>query len=298
MRAMFDARPLRDMTAKDCYEINRYAFISAKDLAAAHDVTIEQLQKIVKKLKTLKNARVRNKVIGGSVIMISIKAGSFKGRKNVLAEWKALVKSAFGIIGVEMPEHMVAPNILISVPGQGEQDLHWDSYKPDEIKRISIFFYLNPGRSTSVPIYPFGMIRHTGELQGQDDARRIAMQNDSMFLQPGCFHNIAVQPGDMMIMHHGVPHHGLQNREDKDRYVFFDTASPTNGNHQTDWQYFEHQYCSDAFGEDSLSRYKALLNSLDKTPSHAIASRDKELNQHIVKHSKAIIEMAEPRKET
>lgn len=145
---------------------------------------------------------------------------SFLDEKRVRLRHSAesIARAELTAIGVNATTfNLAAMKLLRSSKGEGEQDIHYDITEyARAIRCFTVLMYLTDTLSTAVPELPLKQIRHYF-TDGQKRPSAAAVK----FLSRNKFKSERVAAGDMLILNCAVPHYGVANPDEKDRYVLF-----------------------------------------------------------------------------
>ena len=152
---------------------------------------------------------------------------SFLDEKRVRLRHSAerIARAQLSILGVDATSlNLAAMKLLRTATGEGLQEIHYDITEyARAIKCYTVLMYLTDTLSTAIPILPLADLRHTfteGEKLPSAAARK--------FLSRDKFQSERVTAGDMLVFNCGVPHYGVANPDEHDRYVLFLCFSPSN----------------------------------------------------------------------
>lgn len=285
----FAFRPLSSLPVRQCMDTHGYACVTPDLLGTASldfiaSVDVDAIRQV--------DASAASK-ISGSVDQYELKNSPVM--MALMAKWRALVGLVCALVGIEFTDahHLVAPIMLTSMDGAGQQDTHWDSRWGIEQKkrhdndkrgkRYSIILSFKCGRSTSFPIWPLGFISTT-ESDHRDpimaNAAKRTMRDMAFLLLPPFFHSVPVEAGTVTIFDHRVPHHGMKNTTGEERIVLFDiisTQSFQQDPKQASYQYNPYQYISEAYGIGSPKHICALMECAKTNPLMRFSVRDRAL---------------------
>jgi hypothetical protein len=112
---------------------------------------------------------------------------------------------------------LAAIKLLRSSQGRGEQEIHFDIPVYDQaVKCFTVLLYLTDTESTAVSTLPLKDIRQCF-TDGEQRPSAAALQ----LLSRDKFHTRRVTAGDMLVLNCAVPHFGVANPDEQDRYVLF-----------------------------------------------------------------------------
>lgn len=288
----FVCRPLTSGWTPDrCMGSHGYAHILATDLSRSFiaGIDVDEVRQVRPEDASKISANVSQYELMNSPVMIARQP-----------KWQELIKQACESAGLHFDftssrpsHHLVAPILLASMPGDGQQDVHWDSrwgmeqkqrYENDERRpRYSVILIFSDGRSSSFPIWRMNGIATTScDVDEPEVAAAAAKHMDerSFLLQPSWYHTCDVKRGDILIFDHRVPHHGVENKTDQERIVLFDVISSISYKDdpkQASYQYNPHQYIGEACGLGSPKHLLALMQCAGSDPLARFDKRDKEI---------------------
>jgi len=144
-------------------------------------------------------------------------------RVRLRASSEALARSV--LHGVEVDAtvlQLVDMKLLRAAPGMGLQEVHFDVPEYEKARQCySVLVYLTPTESTAVPKDPLGELRDTF-MEGEQTPSPSALHK----LRRENFQTWRVEAGDLLVFNAAVPHFGVANPDQHDRYVLFLHFSP------------------------------------------------------------------------
>jgi hypothetical protein len=157
-------------------------------------------------------------------------ACAFEDEKRVRLRHSAerIARALLSSLGVESTSlRLAAIKLMRSSQGEGEQEIHYDITEYDRaVKCFTVLMYLTPTLSTAVPTRPMKELRQCF-TDGEKRPSAAALK----FLSRDKFTSTRVEAGDMLAFNCAVPHYGVANPDEHDRYVlfllFYPAASPT-----------------------------------------------------------------------
>jgi len=145
---------------------------------------------------------------------------SFLDEKRVRLHQSAdhIARTQLALVGVNVASlNLAAVKLLRSSYGEGLQEIHYDITTYDQaIKCFTVLIYLTDTLSTAIPTLPMSEMRHCftdGEKRPSPEALK--------FLSREKFQSKRVIAGDMLVLNCAVPHYGVANPDEQDRYVLF-----------------------------------------------------------------------------
>jgi hypothetical protein len=145
---------------------------------------------------------------------------SFLDEKRVRLRHSAerIARAELSALGVDATSlRLAAIKLLRSSKGEGLQEIHYDIPKYDRaVKCFTVLMYLTPTLSTAVPILSMDDLRHCF-TEGEKRPSAAALE----FLSRDKFQSERVAGGDMLVLNCTVPHYGVANPDEEDRYVLF-----------------------------------------------------------------------------
>ena len=152
---------------------------------------------------------------------------SFLDEKRVRLHQSAdhIARTQLALVGVNVASlNLAAVKLLRSSYGEGLQEIHYDITTYDQaIKCFTVLIYLTDTLSTAIPTLPMSEMRHCftdGEKRPSPEALK--------FLSREKFQSKRVIAGDMLVLNCAVPHYGVANPDEQDRYVLFLLYYPSN----------------------------------------------------------------------
>ena len=168
----------------------------------------------------------------------------------------------------------IEPKRLVSLPGEGEQAVHWDcAFAYDTLPRtITFLLHCTEGDgidTTALPLYsareripatqPRDAVGFGSERMHIKTSRREQLQAAIPLLDKQHFHRVAARVGDVTLCRQSVPHYGTRNNSGGNRVVLFAMLSSCDLLTQDDFQFFRWQFVGEAFGRESLEYAQALV---------------------------------------
>lgn len=136
-----------------------------------------------------------------------------------------IARTQLNILGVDATSlNLAAMKLLRTATGEGLQEIHYDIIEyARAIKCYTVLMYLTDTLSTAIPLLPLADLRDTfteGDKLPSAAARK--------FLSRDKFQSERVTAGDVLVFNCAVPHYGVANPDEHDRYVLFLCFSPAN----------------------------------------------------------------------
>jgi hypothetical protein len=129
--------------------------------------------------------------------------------------------SALGINATSL--RLAAIKLLRASTGDGLQDIHHDITEyARAVRCFTVLIYLTDTLSTAVPALSLDEVRHCF-TEGETRPSAAALK----FLSRDKFRSVRVATGDMLVLNCAVPHYGVANPDEHDRYVLFLLFSPS-----------------------------------------------------------------------
>ncbi len=155
---------------------------------------------------------------------------SFLDEKRVRLRHSAerVARAQLSNIGADATSlRLAAIKLLRSSTGKGEQEIHYDITEyARAVKCFTVLIYLTPTLSTAIPTLPMEEMRHCF-TEGEKRPSAAALS----FLSRDKFQSERVAAGDVLTLNCAVPHYGVANPDEHDRFVlfllFFPSSSPT-----------------------------------------------------------------------
>jgi hypothetical protein len=120
--------------------------------------------------------------------------------------------------------NLAAIKLLRTSKGEGLQEIHYDiTVYARAIKCYTVLMYLTDTLSTAIPLLPLADLRHTFT-----EGEKLPSAASRKFLSRDKFQSERVTAGDMLVFNCAVPHYGVANPDEHDRYVLFLCFSPSN----------------------------------------------------------------------
>jgi hypothetical protein len=145
---------------------------------------------------------------------------SFLDEKRVRLRHSAerIARAHLTTIGINATAlNVAAMKLLRSSKGEGEQEVHYDIPVYDRaVKCFTVLIYLTATLSTAIPTQPLKELRHCF-TDGEKRPSAAALK----FLSRDKFKSERVSAGDMLVLNCAVPHYGVENPDEQDRYVLF-----------------------------------------------------------------------------
>lgn len=144
-------------------------------------------------------------------------------RVRLRASSEALGRSALHGMEVDATTlQLVDIKLLRAAPGEGQQEVHYDVPEYERARQCySVLLYLTATESTAVPKAPLNELRDTF-TEGEKRPSRSALDK----LRRENFHTRRVEAGDILSFNAAVPHFGVANPDEHNRYVLFLHYSP------------------------------------------------------------------------
>ena len=155
----------------------------------------------------------------------------------------------------------IEPKRLVSLPGEGEQAVHWDCAYAYDTPPTTITFLLHCTEgdgidTTALPFYsareripatrPRDTVALGSERMRTKASRRKQLQSAIPLLDKQHFHRVAARVGDVTLCRQSVPHYGTRNNSSGERVVQFAMLSSCDLRSQDDFQF--------SAGSSSLTR--------------------------------------------
>lgn len=155
---------------------------------------------------------------------------SFLDEKRVRLRHSAerIARAELSTLGVDATSlRLAAIKLLRSSNGDGLQEIHYDITEyARAVRCFTVLIYLTDTLSTAVPALSLDEMRHCF-TEGEKRPSAAALR----FLSRDKFQSERVAAGDMMTFNCAVPHYGVANPDEEDRYVlfllFYPASSPT-----------------------------------------------------------------------
>ncbi len=131
--------------------------------------------------------------------------------------------------------HLAALKLLVSDPGYGLQQYHFDASEFSRAKElVSVLFFCSKTLSTEMPLHTAATMRPAfvaGDIAtpSEDETIRRLIQSEN-------FRSFPVEPGDMIIFSGTVCHRGIPNPNSEPRWVLYFLFSPSHAGRQDDQQ--------------------------------------------------------------
>ena len=188
---------------------------------------------------------------------------------------ESLCRRACDAVGfVHSGLQFIEPKRLVSLPGEGEQAVHWDcAFAYDTLPNtITFLLHCTEGDgidTTALPLYsareripatqPRDAVAFGSEHMYIKTSRRRQLQSAIPLLDKQHFHRVSARVGDVTLCRQSVPHYGTRNNSGGERVVLFDMFSSSDLLTQDDFQFFRWQFVGEAFGRESLEYAQALV---------------------------------------
>ena len=146
-------------------------------------------------------------------------------RVKLLAGTGQLGRALLAELGVDSSEATLQlgdVKVLRTSCGQGQQEIHFDIPHYDHARKCyTVLLYLTSTLSTALPTLPLAELR--GTFTHHERKLPAAEQKK---LQRDQFITTRVKAGDALVLNCAVPHWGVNNPDEADRYVVFASFSP------------------------------------------------------------------------
>lgn len=144
-------------------------------------------------------------------------------RVRLRSSSEALARSVLHSVAVNATSlQLVDIKLLRAASGEGLQDIHYDVPEYEKARQCySVLLYLTATESTAVPKVPLNELRDTF-TEGEKRPSQSALHK----LRRDNFHTWRVEAGDLLAFSAAVPHFGVANPDQHDRYVLFLHFSP------------------------------------------------------------------------
>jgi hypothetical protein len=197
------------------------------------------------------------------------------GWKALCSDAESLCRRACDAVGfVHSGLLFIEPKRLVSLPGQGEQAVHWDCAYAYDTPPTTITFLLHCTEGdgidmTALPLYsareripatrPRDTVAFGSERMHTTKSRRRQLQSAIPLLDKQHFHRVSARVGDVTLCRQSVPHYGTRNNSGGERVVLFAMLSASPLPTQDDFQFFRWQFVAEAFGHESLEYAQSLV---------------------------------------
>ena len=197
------------------------------------------------------------------------------GWTALCAEAESLCRRACDAVGIDHTAlHFIEPKRLVSLPGEGEQAVHWDCAYAYDTPPSTVTFLLHCSEgvgidTTALPLYssreciPATRLRDTvafgSERMRTRSSRCEQLQAAIPLLDKQHFHRVTARVGDVTLCRQSVPHYGTRNNSGGERVVLFAMLSGSRLPSQDDFQFFRWQFVAEAFGCESVEYAQALV---------------------------------------